>query len=219
MAKTQFTKEIFFPSLLDRIVDDEHINSMMQQCKQRIDILEKKLANTPTKTENPIDKKTDKKTDKKARQQWLESRHELLRQLTTLQASTGSLNEIRACVKRDLEWLFNTHNLCLDELLQARYPQVEKSVLNYGLPDLTGKTASSINMLKLEKILKNTIKKFEPRIIAKTLQVHLLKEKSVLGENALLFEIKGDLWTGYRPIALQITTQLDLENGNVEIRE
>ena len=207
MAKAQLTQEIFFPSLLDRIVDDEHINSMMVQCKQRIDRLEKQLANT------------DKQASKAQIKEWMESRHELLRQLSTLQASTGSLHEIRACVKRDLEWLFNTHNLCLDELLQTRYPQVNASVLNYGLPDLTGKTASGINLLKLEKILKTTILQFEPRILAKTLKVRLLKEKSVLGQNALLFEIKGDIWTGYQPIALQITTQLDLENGNVEIRE
>jgi type VI secretion system lysozyme-like protein len=200
-------KGVFFPSLLDKIVDDQHINKMIKRCENRIDVLEQKLENT-----------TEEVTEQD-KFQWIKDRNELLRQLNFFHASTGSLREIRKCVKRDLEWLFNTHNLCLDELLEKSYSQVEKSVLNYGLPDLTGKTASSINMLKLEKILKQTIKQFEPRIIAKTLQVRLLKQKSTIGENALLFEITGDLWTGYHPIPLQITTQLDLENGNVEIQE
>lgn len=205
MSKNRIEKETFFPSLLDKIIDDQHINTMIARCEKKIDILEEKLANTSNAN--------------KDKQKWIQGRKELLRQRNFFKTSTGSLQEIRECVKRDLEWLFNTHNLCLDELLNESYPNVNHSVLNYGLPDLTGKTASSIDMLRLERILKQNIQQFEPRIIAKTLQVRLLKEKSNLGENALLFEIKGDLWTGYRPIPLQITTQLDLENGNVEIQE
>ncbi len=207
MSKNRVEQDAFFPSLLDKIVDDQHINTMIARCKNKIDILEKKLANT---SESNFEK------DKR---KWIQDRKELLRQLNFFQTSTGSLLDIRDCVKRDLEWLFNTHNLCLDELLKESYPNVSHSVLNYGLPDLTGKTASSIDLLRLEKILQQTIQQFEPRIITKTLEVRLLKEKSHLGENALLFEIKGDLWTGYRPIPLQITTQLDLENGNIEIQE
>jgi len=207
MSKKRVEQDTFFPSLLDKIVDDQHINTMIARCKSKIDILEKKLANT---SESNFEQNKRK---------WIQDRKELLRQLNFFQTSTGSLQEIRDCVKRDLEWLFNTHNLCLDELLKESYPNVSHSVLNYGLPDLTGKTASSIDLLRLERVLQQTIQQFEPRIITKTLEVRLLKEKSHLGENALLFEIKGDLWTGYRPIPLQITTQLDLENGNIEIQE
>ena len=52
-----------------------------------------------------------------------------------------TLRRIREGVIRDLAWLLNTANLeCVEDL--DGYPEVAKSVLNYGIPDLTGKSAT-----------------------------------------------------------------------------
>src|ERR1043166_10264779 len=45
----------------------------------------------------------------------------------------SSLSELRRSVLRDLTWLFNTTQLFDAESAEA-WPQVRKSVLNYGLP-------------------------------------------------------------------------------------
>src|ERR1700692_4949937 len=48
---------------------------------------------------------------------------------------------LRANVRRELAWLMNTTNL-ESGIDLSPYPQVQKSVLNYGVPDLTGKAQS-----------------------------------------------------------------------------
>lgn len=197
--------EAYLPSLLDRLADDSYVSGMLNGCQHEIDVLLKKLANQGDAPEEN-------------RQQWLQALKQQQNQLVYLQGATGSLRNIKDCVKRDLEWLLNSHNLCRDDL-EETYPETAKSVLNYGLPDLTGKTASSLQIGKLEKMLEKTIQVFEPRILKNSLQVHLLSKESMLDHNALMFEITGQLWAEPAPLYLQLTTQLDLESGDIKILE
>ena len=57
-----------------------------------------------------------------------------------------SMRQLRESVLRDLGWLLNTSNLTSVHDLTA-YPQVAQSVLNYGVPDLTGLTVSSVDVV------------------------------------------------------------------------
>ena len=43
--------------------------------------------------------------------------------------------------------------------------------MNYGIPDLTGKTLSGLEVFDLEQALKRSIVQFEPRILPDTLVV------------------------------------------------
>lgn len=69
---------------------------------------------------------------------------------------------LRQAVLRDLNWLFNATAPGLDE---RRHPQAARSVLNYGLPMLSGQFTSSIQRVSMEQALKNAIVQFEPRIL------------------------------------------------------
>jgi len=204
MGKKQQKQGLFFPSLLDRIIDDSQLTEQIERCKIDLEQIKEQINHSEEGSE--IRKQHQKNYERR------------LSEYKQLAESSGSLNNIKDCVKRDLEWLFNAHNLCLDEALDKHYPNTKRSVLNYGITDLTGKTVSSINAKKLEQLLKNSIKYFEPRLIPEKLQVNLLHNKKMAERNAIFFEIKGELWTGERPIHLEITTQLDLENGSIEIR-
>ncbi len=83
-----------------------------------------------------------------------------------------SNQRLRDGVRRDLNWLFNTTNLASVQSLEL-YPEVERSVLNYGLPDLAGRTASSIDRDQLERQLRRAIWEYEPRLTRKSIQVKL----------------------------------------------
>jgi type VI secretion system lysozyme-like protein len=197
----------YLPSLLDRVTDDDYLSRTLATSKRQVELLEKKLL-TKGKEASEKDKKS-----------WLSELKSQRGQLTYLQQSTGSLNRITDCVKRDLTWLFNAQNMCMDEELEESYANVASSVLNYGMPDLTGRTASSINIYQLEKALKQTIVRFEPRIIPSTLKVKLHEDKSMMDHNALVFEIDGNIWSDPVPIHLHLLTQMDLENGNIEVTD
>src|SRR5690349_20585366 len=48
-----------------------------------------------------------------------------------------SVSRLRECVTRDISWLLNCVSLEANVELEE-YPEVSRSVLNFGIPDLTG---------------------------------------------------------------------------------
>jgi len=129
-----------------------------------------------------------------------------------------SIRELRAIVLRDLAWLFSCTNLAASVDLEA-FPEVARSVLNFGLPDLSGRTIDSLGRGMLERMLDQAIRNFEPRILPKTLKVKVLPPDSERAGNSLTFEIDGDLWAQPLPQHLYLETRLDLEAGQAEISE
>jgi type VI secretion system protein ImpF len=128
-----------------------------------------------------------------------------------------SPSQLKAAVLRDLTWLLNTSGPPPE--MYKGLPEVEKSVLNYGVVSLTGKTASNLRPSEVERLLTRAIERFEPRIIARTLKVRVSAADGTGRPNTLVLTIEGDLWGDPFPEALFIRTQLDLETGNVTVEE
>ena len=125
---------------------------------------------------------------------------------------------MREAVLRDLGWLFNTTFLSGTGEFE-QFPEVKRSVLNYGLPALSGQTASSIDPLTLEAKVKSAILDHEPRILADTLKVEaLVSEQQLDQHNQISFRISGQLWAQPVPLELLLQTNIDLETGQVEIK-
>ena len=125
-----------------------------------------------------------------------------------------SFTKLKQSVMRDLQWLLNAG--CLETTQDlSDYPQVKKSVLNYGLPDLIGTTASSLDDTTLERMLRKTILNFEPRILADSLKVRVSNRDK---HNNIIFEIEGELWSQPMPERLYLKTILDVELGSVEVK-
>lgn len=129
-----------------------------------------------------------------------------------------SAARLRASVLRDLSWLFNTTNLAALEDLTG-YPEVSKSVLNYGLPDLAGHTLSGVDVPKLEQLLKQAIWQFEPRLGPKSVRVRVVQDPDESSHNSMSFSIEAELWSQPLPLQLYLRTEIDLEDGNVHVRE
>ena len=126
--------------------------------------------------------------------------------------------ELRAAVLRDLSWLFNSVQPH-PEWVES-HPALARTVLNYGMPALAGKQVSKIDVSRLERIIADTIKAFEPRILPATLVVSAIEPGSVMDtHNIIEFEIRGHLWAQPVPLEILLRTKLDLEAGQVEVRE
>jgi type VI secretion system protein ImpF len=129
-----------------------------------------------------------------------------------------SKGQLRQAVLRDLGALFNAVQP-LDAAAQA-HPLVAGSVLNFGLPPLSGQLASKLDVIALERAIRQAIVRFEPRILADTLEVRALEAGSVLDtHNVIEFEIRGHMWSQPVPLEILLRTQLDLEAGQVEVRD
>ncbi|HSC62412.1 MAG TPA: type VI secretion system baseplate subunit TssE [Caldimonas sp.] len=129
-----------------------------------------------------------------------------------------SKSQLREAVLRDLGALFNSVQP-LGEAAEP-YPMLADSVLNFGLPPLSGQLASKLDVSVLETTIRQAILRFEPRILPDTLEVRAQESATVLDtHNVIDFEIRGHLWSQPVPLEILLRTQLDLEAGQVEVRD
>ena len=131
----------------------------------------------------------------------------------TLEHSVVSKGRLKRTVLRDLVWLMNTTCHNTDGQLN-NYPEIRRSVINYGIPVLSGKNFSGVDWRELERSIHEAILVFEPRILPDTLKVKALLPTDLMGHHNLLqFELRGELWSMPFPIELLILSELDLETG------
>ncbi len=137
----------------------------------------------------------------------------------TLQFSVVSKGRLKRMVLRDLSWLLNTTAHHTDDQLDD-HPEVKRSVINYGIPVLSGKNFSSVDWNELERGIQEAVEFFEPRILPETLKVTAIRPSDSLGHHNLVqFELRGELWSIPFPIELLIRSELDLESGQSRLTD
>lgn len=129
-----------------------------------------------------------------------------------------SMPKLREAVLRDLAWLLNTGQLEVFEDLE-QYPEVANSVLNFGMPNISGLSIAGTDTESLEKAVRASIVKFEPRISPNSIRVAVVKDKEKMSRSALVFNIEGQLWAKPTPITLYLKTEVDLETGDVSVTD
>jgi len=127
-------------------------------------------------------------------------------------------SDLRAAVIRDLGFLLNCVALEVVYDLDA-YPQVRDSVLNYGIPDLSGSTASTLDASQIEAGVKRAIRKFEPRLIRNSLKLNIHSNPNEMSANTLVFEIEGAVYGQPAPFQVNLRSELDLESGDIRLRD
>ena len=125
---------------------------------------------------------------------------------------------LRESVIRDLGWLLNSVRLSSVQDLAA-FPLAARSVVNFGLPDLAGRTLTSIDVPQLEQQLRQAILDYEPRLIPDTVEVSVQAQANDIGINSMHFVIDAMLQAYPVPLALCLRTEVDLETGNVSVAE
>ena len=132
---------------------------------------------------------------------------------------------LRTSVMRDLGALLNTPNLCWrdgraqDAELAARpdieaFPAAAASVVNYGIPPLSGRTGLDPEAVAADLAL--AIRRFEPRLRDATVKVQP-SSQSAPGY-AIAFDIEAELWSDPVPLRLWLRTLIDLEHGTASVQ-
>lgn len=127
-----------------------------------------------------------------------------------------SQERLRSYVLRDLTWLFNTTNMASMVDLSA-HPEVAKSVLNYGLPDLAGHTVTGMDVPEVEQLLRRAIWNYEPRLIQRTVRVRVVVDPDSMNLNSVSFAIEAELFAQPLPQQLYMRTEIDFEDGEVKV--
>lgn len=133
-----------------------------------------------------------------------------------------SIRTLREGVLRDLAWLLNTTRLFTryDTELEALYKDAANSVINYGMPDISGISLSGMDLNHLESSIRQAIWEFEPRIMRESVKVRAIStNQSGINYNKIMFEIEGDMWAQPYPERLYLKTELDMEGAAFKLTE
>ena len=130
-----------------------------------------------------------------------------------------SKSRLRQAVLRDLAWLFNSTRLETGAAFE-HVPYVRRSVVNFGLPALSGRASSSMDIAELERAIRQAVLDFEPRILPASLEVRAVKHANPHEQHNIVgVQIHGQLWAQPVPIEMLVRTEIDLETGTVEIAD
>ena len=127
---------------------------------------------------------------------------------------TRSVRDLKAAVRRDLEWLLNTRAVAIPppESLQ----QVRESVYTYGVSDITSLSADDPKArLRLRAMIEEAIRIFEPRLM----NVLVSESAAVSRENRQLrFSIQAVLRMDPSPERVSFDTVLDVSRGQYAVK-
>jgi type VI secretion system protein ImpF len=127
-----------------------------------------------------------------------------------------SMSRLREAVLRDLSWLLNASHLEATQDL-SEFPDVASSVLNFGIPPLTGLVKEGIDATALSRQILIALRRYEPRLLPDTIRVSL--NRATIGTAAFEFVIEADLWAQPVPLRMLLRTEVDRELDMVKVVE
>lgn len=123
--------------------------------------------------------------------------------------------ELRACVLRDIGWILNDIHFAAAIPL-GDHPEVATSVLNQGVPDLSGMQVNREALTRRADDIAQAVRTFEPRLVPKTVRV-AFEKASVDNENKVRFVIQGELRQAIDDRHIELKTAVELDTGEVEV--
>lgn len=124
-----------------------------------------------------------------------------------------SLREMKAALRRDLEWLMNSRRIIQEPPEHCK--ELRRSVYSYGLPDTASMSLfSAADQAILLKAIESAVELFEPRLarVRVTLRPVLESTRSVH------FLIEGLLRVDPEPVPILFDSSLDLSSGTYAIQ-
>ena len=130
------------------------------------------------------------------------------------QTRPQSVRQLKAALRRDLEWLLNTRQI--PGGVPEEFQGLEGSLYGYGLPDVTNLSANSVrDRNRLLRMLETTISSFEPRLSGA--KVTIVDSGSSSGRQ-LRFQIEGLLLMDPAPELISFDTVLQLSSGEYQVK-
>ena len=126
-----------------------------------------------------------------------------------------SEGELRKLVHADLVDLLNTTNLgSIEDLSEA--PEVRKSVLNYGIPDLARRTLLDNANAEIAQEIENALMSFEPRLQRKSIKA---RRDATVTEDELRvrFLVSAELRLHPANVQMNFIAEVEVDSGKIRI--
>jgi type VI secretion system protein ImpF len=125
-----------------------------------------------------------------------------------------SVRLLKSALRRDLEWLLNSRRN--PEPAGPEYEETERSLYNYGLPDINSLSwNSSRDRARLAHMIEDAIAIFEPRLD----EVKVIPLDTAAGKiQVLRFQIEALLKMDPAPEHISFDTVLQLSTGEYQVK-
>jgi len=118
-------------------------------------------------------------------------------------------------VASDLLNLLNTTNMASVEDLSDT-PDVEHSILNFGLPDLTRRTIDENSLVEIGREIEAALADFEPRLHRDSIKARR-DDTASAEELKLRFLINAELRTQPIEVPVEFVAEIELDSGKIKI--
>jgi type VI secretion system protein ImpF len=124
-----------------------------------------------------------------------------------------TLRELKLAVRRDLENLLNTRRRCVPWPPQLQ--ELERSLMSYGIPDLTGASVGSAKERdEFRRTVQAIIARYERRLMKLNVRLVDVTESP---DRAIRFQIDAVLWAEPAPEPIHFDSTLRLTTGTFEV--
>lgn len=227
-------REAVQPSLWDRLLNDlpglaSEIDGMRHALLGELG--EERLAGLLAGEARALDADAGLSADQKQRLRQLALKNRRRAELER-QGVVVSPAVLREAVRRDIEALFNTERFestpMLTDLEMENgsndppplddFPQVRRSVVNYGVPSFSGRSSHDFDRDALAREIRAVLDTFEPRLKAGATKVNVVTGDKSLG---IRIEIDAVLILTPTPERMRLRTTINLDNGaaQTELRD
>lgn len=126
-----------------------------------------------------------------------------------------SESELRKLVNTDLVALFNTTNLeAIEDLSTA--PEVRKSILNFGFPDLVRRTIDENEVNGIAREIETALRDFEPRLEPKSIKAR--RDHTVTADTlAVRFLVSAELRAQPANVQTEFIAEVEVSSGKIKI--
>ena len=138
----------------------------------------------------------------------------LIDRLTSADPKLTPERQLKASLRRDLEWLLNTRRIVVPP--PESLVELNRSLYNFGLPDFSNYSLNSPkDRSKLVRALETTIAIFEPRLV--DVKVTPM-EMTGTSTRVMRFQIEGLLLMDPAPEQVSFDTVLQLISGEYQVK-
>ena len=140
------------------------------------------------------------------------------RRATATRRRSLSDAELKRLMSSDLESLLNTINMeSADPELIDGLTYVQKSILNYGMPDMANKTVDeTMRIDAIRDDLRQVIMRYEPRLLPKTLEI--VRDLENETDLSIRFVVRSDMRADPVPTSVEFVTEVELQSGDIKIQ-
>jgi len=125
-----------------------------------------------------------------------------------------SVRQLKNSLRRDLEWLLNSRRT--PEAVDSEFPELQRSLFNYGLPDVTSLSWDSArDRSRLARMIEQVLGTFEPRLTGVRV---VAVEASSAAQHVMRFQIEGMLEMDPAPEHIAFDTLLQLSSGEYQVK-